>query len=367
LDKIVSFTNGELTYQNTLEHLNILDADYYFKLTDCMLEQNLSGALLLYDDINKKGFEGDLVLNGYAEFLRNLLICKDDKVAALLEVVESFREKYKSMAAMVSLGYIISALNVLNEAEMSYRTARNKRLHVELTLIKLCYLQQALEFSAGDSGITKKKLVESAKPLAFRNFSLVEVKEIRANTKLTGHTKVEERPKLIIESALAPALQETAVSIKATKSKLSGLNKIREKLAGGSGPSGETVVKVLNLQELKECWATFCEKLKTERNPALKSLELAELQVTGESSFEATTGNNLEQKFIEQQRLPLTEHLQAWFNNRMLTYTLTIEEKANRLEKLEMPLSSREQYHKMVAEYPLIKELRDRLRLELDY
>ncbi|MES1225787.1 MAG: DNA polymerase III subunit gamma/tau, partial [Bacteroidota bacterium] len=89
LDKIVSFTNGELTYKNTLEHLNILDADYYFKLMDAMQQQNLADAMLLYDDINCKGFEGDLVLNGFAEFIRNLLVCKDEKVANLLEVVES--------------------------------------------------------------------------------------------------------------------------------------------------------------------------------------------------------------------------------------------------------------------------------------
>ncbi|RYF86517.1 MAG: DNA polymerase III subunit gamma/tau, partial [Chitinophagaceae bacterium] len=88
MDKIVSFTNGELTYHNTLEHLNILDADYYFKLIDSMEQQDLAGALLLFDDINRKGFEGDMVMNGFAEFIRNLLVCKDEKVAALLEVVE---------------------------------------------------------------------------------------------------------------------------------------------------------------------------------------------------------------------------------------------------------------------------------------
>src|SRR5215210_383932 len=80
LDKIVSFTGGDVTYANTLEHLNILDADYYFKLIDCMLTQDLAGAMLLYDDIDKKGFEGDMVLNGFAEFIRNLLICKDERV-----------------------------------------------------------------------------------------------------------------------------------------------------------------------------------------------------------------------------------------------------------------------------------------------
>ena len=109
MDKIVSFTNGELNYANTLEHLNILDADYYFKLLDCMLEQDLAGAMLLYDGINQKGFEGDLVLNGFAEFIRNLLVCKDEKAANLLEVVESFKDKYIETSKKVSIAVLISS------------------------------------------------------------------------------------------------------------------------------------------------------------------------------------------------------------------------------------------------------------------
>src|SRR5215510_929213 len=169
MDKIVSFTNGELTYSNTLEHLNILDADYYFKLLDCMVKQDLAGAMLLYDDINRKGFEGDLVINGFAEFIRNLLVCKDEKAASLLEVVESFKDKYTAAAKNVSAAVLISALNILNETEINYKAARNKRLHVELALIKLCYLQQAIELTADASGVSKKKLVEAARPVAFRN------------------------------------------------------------------------------------------------------------------------------------------------------------------------------------------------------
>src|SRR5436189_2718884 len=168
MDKIVSFTNGELNYTNTLEHLNILDADYYFKLLDCMQKQDLAAALLLYDDINRKGFEGDLVVNGFAEFIRNLLVCKDEKAAILLEVVESFREKYIATAKTVSAAVLISALNILNETEINYKAARNKRLHVELALIRLCYLQQAIELTAEGNTISKKKIVEAAKPVALR-------------------------------------------------------------------------------------------------------------------------------------------------------------------------------------------------------
>ena len=172
LDKIVSFTNGALTYTNTLEHLNILDADYYFRILDAMLQQNLSDALLVYDSINRKGFEGDLVLNGLAEFIRNLLVCKDEKVAGLLEVVESFRDRYITAGRGADTIYLISALNVLNEAEVNYKFARNKRLHVELALIKLCYLAQALQVSNGEGG--KKKQHEPLRPVSFRNIPAME-------------------------------------------------------------------------------------------------------------------------------------------------------------------------------------------------
>ena len=157
LDKIVSFTNGAVTYKNTLEHLNILDEDYYFQLLDFVQQQDLSSALLMFDEINRKGFEGDLVLNGFAEFLRNLLVSRDPKVAMLLEVAEDFKQKYLQIAQKISPAFTVSALNILNEAEINYKQARNKRLHVELTIIKLSYLQQALELVSNDGVVSKKK------------------------------------------------------------------------------------------------------------------------------------------------------------------------------------------------------------------
>src|SRR6187431_384557 len=119
LDKIVSFTNGTVTYQNTLEHLNILDEDYYFKMLDAMQQQDMAAAMLLFDEINRKGFEGDLVLNGFAEFIRNLLVSKDPKSAALLEVVEGMQDKYVATAGKTGMSYLVSALNILNEAEIN--------------------------------------------------------------------------------------------------------------------------------------------------------------------------------------------------------------------------------------------------------
>ncbi|MCB9045620.1 MAG: DNA polymerase III subunit gamma/tau [Chitinophagales bacterium] len=144
-DRIVSFTNGMLTYNNTMEHLNLLDADFYFGLVDHMLAQDVSSTLLQLDSALERGFEGDVILEGLAEHFRNLMLCKDPRMAKLLDVPNEHKAIYHEKANQAPPSFIISALNVVSEAEMNYRNANNKRLHVEMCLIRLCYLLQAMQ------------------------------------------------------------------------------------------------------------------------------------------------------------------------------------------------------------------------------
>ncbi|MDP9230109.1 MAG: DNA polymerase III subunit gamma/tau [Bacteroidota bacterium] len=383
LDKIVSFTNGEVHYANTLEHLNILDAEYYFKLMNCMQQQDLAGAMLLYDDINRKGFEGDMVLNGLAEFIRNLLVCKDEKVAMLLEAVESFKEKYTETAKQISMGFLISALNILNETEINYRTARNKRLHVELALIKLCYLQQALALTNDANGLSKKKLINETKSLAFRKILPLEVK----NSPLAANSK-ETKAKLIIDSSFEEKIklsesnaeyqQPTISNHKPVSSspsssglqsqiKLGSLDKIRQQLKGNESVIIENIIEPLNKDLLLYAWNLYSQKLKEQKNSALQSFDFAKLQIIDENSFEVITANNLEQKFLEKERNKACLFLQQQLNNKSLKFTIRIEENTELRPKVEAHLSAREQFIKMTEQYPLVKELKDRLRLELDY
>lgn len=372
LDKIVSFTNGELNYTNTLEHLNILDAEYYFKLLGCMEKQDLSGAMLLYDDVNRKGFEGDLVLNGFAEFIRNLLVCKDEKAAVLLEVVESFKDKYIETAKSVSPALLISALNILNEAEINYKAARNKRLHVELTLIKLCYLQQAIELTTDASGISKKKPVES--PLAFRTAG---IKSFTNQQAIAG--KKDTGAKLVVETAASSittiAKEEKPVyeqgthpaDPKPTTTRISALDKIRKQYQGNASNGNGNTNHPLQQETLQKAWAEYISKLKSNKNPAAQPFELALLRVKDENSFEAVTANNIEKQFIEQERNALFHFLQLQLQNRLLQFNVVVEEKAEDRPVMEITLTSKEQFQKMTEQYPLVKELKDRLRLELDY
>ena len=195
LDKIVSFTSGVVNYQNTLEHLNILDHDYYFKLLEALKAQDMASAILLYDQINKKGFEGDIVLNGFAEFMRNILVCKDARAAVLLDVVEGMEAKYHSLASSIDTGYLISALNILNEAEMSYKMARNKRLHVELAIIKLNFLQQAIQVALQDENIVKKKRIDTPIALRYKPVPSLQINQSITSKEVspTGKLYVEEK------------------------------------------------------------------------------------------------------------------------------------------------------------------------------
>ncbi|WP_290795585.1 DNA polymerase III subunit gamma/tau [Flavihumibacter sp. UBA7668] len=376
LDKIVSFTNGELTYKNTLEHLNILDAAYYFKLMQCMLNQDLSGALLLFEDINRKGFEGDLVLNGFAEFIRNLLLSKDPKVAILVEVVESFRQQYQEMAAGCCTGYLVSTLNVLAEAEINYKSARNKRLHVELALIKLCYLQQAIELTADSD---KKKRTD-LKPLNFRIVQPVKaptpvsvtsplppaVSPIpEKNAAIPVHPKQTDKPtggaKLIIEEKLITEKKAAPIG------KLGSLQKLRQQVS--SAAQTEQVRSSIHItpELLQTAWAEFIEILKNNRNPAAQSFEMAELRVVSHEQFTVVTPNNLQQKFVDGERIALTEYLQNRFHNRRLSYQVVVEQRDDLAIKIEAPLNSKERFQQLAEQFPLVKELKDRLKLELDY
>ncbi|MBK6380612.1 MAG: DNA polymerase III subunit gamma/tau [Chitinophagaceae bacterium] len=370
LDKIVSFSNGELNYSNTLEHLNILDEDYYFKMLDCMQQQHLSDAMLLYDEINRKGFEGDTLLEGYSEFIRNLLVSKDAKAAILLEVADDFKQKYLQAAQQIATGWLIAALNLLNEAEINYKQARNKRLHVELTIIKLCYLLQAVEMVNNDGAVSKKKVVETARPVAFKSIQPIRVKEIEPQ--VIAQPVVQKKPeaKLVIEEPEQriekKAVVETAPLQTEPKKSLGSLAAIRNKVTAQNKNGKE--VKELTEAELKICWDKFIEKLNAKKNhSAVTNFKMAELKIIDNNSIEIITGNNIQQKFIEQERAELVDDLQQYFCNRQLTYSVTIIENEATGVIAEKPLSSREQYLKIVEEYPLVKELKDRLRLELDY
>lgn len=147
-DQMASFgAEGKITYSEVIENLNILDYDYYFKLTQYFIDADVSNALLLYDEIQKKGFDGQIFLNGLANHLRDLLVAQNTVSHKLIEKTKELAARYLTQCRALFPSFLINAINILGEADQTYKASRNQRLHVELCLIKLTSLQHAIDVS----------------------------------------------------------------------------------------------------------------------------------------------------------------------------------------------------------------------------
>lgn len=155
-DQMVSYCNGEITYDKAVENLNILDRDYYFKITTSILEQSIAEVLNYYDEILNKGFEGQLFLNGLSEHFRNLMVCKDKATTHLLDVGESHKSKYEAQSKLTDLSFLLNGLNINNQFDVEYKNSKNPRLHIELALMKLCHIRSQINNAITLEEIEKK-------------------------------------------------------------------------------------------------------------------------------------------------------------------------------------------------------------------
>jgi DNA polymerase-3 subunit gamma/tau len=382
LDKIVSFTNAQLTYSNTIEHLNLLDEDYFFRLLDMLFQEDLPGVLHLYDEIDQKGFEGDMVLNNMSEFFRNLLVSKDPRSLPLLQVVEGFRNRYIAQAAEIPAAYMIGALNILNEAEAGFKQARNKKLHVEFHLIRLTHLRQAVEFvNDGDSG--KKKRLEGLKPVAFRQIAFRELKQPK-EAALFIQEPVKQQPQQGTPRSVAPVdnskkednkplpvqpkpQPQATIPAMPAATGLGSLKKIREQIQNRKNE--QDLPETLTPEKLEAAWQSFLDKLQENNQVTSHSnFRMARINQVDDCVFDIHASSKIQFQFIENERVALLIHMQDLFNNPKIQFRINLDPEAEmEVTKQEVALSLRDQYLKMVSLYPIVGEMRDQLNLDLDY
>jgi DNA polymerase-3 subunit gamma/tau len=147
-DQIVSYTNKNLTYKAVIDNLNILDYDYYFRLTEDLNGADVSKALILFDEILNNGFDGNNFINGLSTHLRNLLVAKDPQTVKLLEVSENIKQKYLQQSQQIPVSFILTALNLANQCDLTYKNSKNQRLQVELALIKMCHIPSVIQLAS---------------------------------------------------------------------------------------------------------------------------------------------------------------------------------------------------------------------------
>ena len=160
-DQIVGFSGNKITYEDVIQNLNVLDYDYYFKITDAFLQSDHSEIIVLFNNILEKGFDGHSFVNGLANHLRNLLFCTSEKTANILEVGQNVREQYLDQSKRSPQSFILNAMNILSEADVNYKASKNPRLLVEIALLKICSLVEKIEQKKNDNPKPVKEDQES--------------------------------------------------------------------------------------------------------------------------------------------------------------------------------------------------------------
>jgi DNA polymerase-3 subunit gamma/tau len=372
LDRIASFTGGAITYAATMEHLAMLDADFYFGLTDAMLAQDVSTALLELDQVLDKGFEGNVVLEGLGEHFRNLLLCKDARMAKLLDVPASHKKMYFEKAAQAPPSFILSALNVLNDSELHYKEASNKRLHTELCLIRLCYLLQATNAATPDVGPVKKNtdpIPVAAPPAPVPVQSPAATTLPVAEPPVAGNMGLQPAPagepqpisQAVAASQSAPAMDVKPEGRRVTASMLDLDNMM------ATVETKKAEVKALTQEEVERIFLDFRDRAqKDSRGVIHAQLLIMHAECAADDEVRIVSPTAITDSYAQNLRNELIE----FFSNQAgCSVRITTELREDESIKSSQPqvLSTKEMFEAMARKNPLLTQLRDGLNLQLDY
>ncbi len=347
-DRIVSFSGNKITYQDVITNLNVLDYDYYFKVVESFLTSDISKVLLTFDDILKKGFDAEIFINGLAEHIRNLLVCKNKTTLQLLEGGEKLVEKYKQQAQLSPSDLLLTALSICNQCDVDFKMARNKRLHVEMALLKMCHIQQEIKAYQEGSPILEKK-----------NPDLTSTKEyVQQNTT----SKVEEKKKTIPSKPKSNA--KFVPPSRLISPKITSLKSIEEEV------EAEAKEDTLNnappsLESVREIWLKYAEQVQSPSNRTAIKNAVLDME---ENMLVVSVGTSISENNIRQEnRLPEFIRKECRFPALMMKFQVN-PDLAPKNEKIEVkrPVSKKEIWQAMVEQNPLVDKLRETLDLKPD-
>lgn len=347
-DQVVSFTGGHITYQSVIENLNVLDYDYYFRLVDQFLEHQISNCLLLFNEVLSKGFDGNHFITGLSSHLRDLLVSRDAVTLPLLEVGASIRQRYQEQATKCSVPFLYRAIKLCNDCDLNYRTSKNKRLLVELTLIQVAQLTPEGEDLSGGRGpkqIIKPVFNQTAQPIQAAPAQASSAHHVTSRTPKS----VTTAPKSVSTAApqlTKPTEQPTGYvgmkdSILSTESKTPVLKK------GGLGISikhprkavdeQQHATKVVlpsteedhpfNERDLNYYWMEFANRLPKEEVALAKRMQNSQLALLKDgTTFELLVDNEFSARDFTAQASSIEPFLQERLKNRRVKMTVRVSE-----------------------------------------
>jgi DNA polymerase III subunit gamma/tau len=387
-DRIVSASfDKTIRYANVLENLNVLDYDYYFKAADALLTQDVSSMMMLFDEVMRKGFDGDIFLMGFAEHLRNLLVSKDVQTLQLLEVGDKLKSRYQGQSAISSTSFILTALNLLNDCDVNYKQARNKRLHVEMSLIKMAYVNQAVDLAIMGAGDIEKKNLSIKPKVEKANTPSVFAEEKpspitrKSENVVPPQSKTDNDPHSISEEPTPPPIVEENTdsppgpSVSTIKSypspnismpKIGSLESIAKIIEEEEAILAQAVSR-LNYDNLMDSWKKYAE---THESPSTRmALASAQLDLNQKKVI-ARVGTELSRGFI-QSEARLTDFLRFDLNEPSLSLEVKFDEQltpeeAKITQAVKKYLTPRDKLKLMMSVNPLVKDMAVTLNLKPD-
>ncbi|MDH6358670.1 DNA polymerase III subunit gamma/tau [Parabacteroides sp. PF5-9] len=359
-DQVASFTNGHITYQAVINNLNVLDYEYYFRLTAAILKGEVREAVLILNEVLLKGFDGQHFITGLAGHFRDLLVCKDESTLVLFEVGASIRERYMLIAKACSDQLLFKAIELANNCDLNYRLSRNKRLLLELTLIQLCQLNMP---TTSTEDAKKKRVIE---PIASQ-----EQPQQSPNTVSQKVDSSTPQPQVVttqMPSTSITSEQSSTVSAKkngrppiGTSLKEIVAEKPKEQFERQVNETAQEIITPFTEEDLVNSWDAYTQII--DKKVFLKTTMINCKPVLQEDySFEVAVHNPPQQEELINGAIDILTYLRQQLNNNKIQMRVRVSE----TNEKQLAYTSSEKYEYLLSVNPALGKLRDEFNLTID-
>ena len=354
-DRVVSFSGKNLTREAVAENLNVLDYDTYFSMTDLLVENNIPDVLNSFNEILSKGFEGHHFINGLASHFRDLLVAKDKITIDLLEVGDTAKQKYLVQATKASLPFLIDAIQKANDCDLNYKSSKNQRLLVELTLMQIASITFDGEKKKPANFIIPSAFFQALMPAKKKEVIEVPKKEVEIPTIVSESIpeKIAESPKPVLEIARK---RDSSLSLKSIfQPKEVEKTAIKENY-------DDYPKTVFTIKKLELYWKEYANLLEKKGEQSMAAIISIGKPVLGENfQISCAVSNSLMQDQFLRTRPNLLHFLREKLNNYGIDILVTLDESISK----KFAYTPQEKFNKLKEKNPLIEKLRQTFELDL--
>lgn len=363
-DQVVSFTGGNVTYRAVIDNLNILDYEYYFRIVDAFLAGDFKAALLIFNEILSKGFEGQNFITGLSSHFRDLLVSKDQSTISLLEVAEVVAQKYAQQAANCSNDFLFKSIELTNECDLSYRASKNKRLLIELTLIRLCRTNVLQEGGSGSNAAMPSIAVQPAAGSAPQPAQAT-VRPQPAQTQPVAQASpasvtpqpVANQPSTANSSPTPPPKGNQSAPPKGLS--LVGRKKSEESAAQATrNQNMRSLAESFTQEQLLDAWKGYTKRI-PDRTMIIATMKAATPQIAAGFVLQLVVDNEIQKEKMTEEASAIVDFLRQKLRNYQISLQVSVNQQEykkafSKREILEELLSENQTLAELVEKYDLI-------------